>query len=54
MLGNTSICGYPFSIWWRRGELNPRPKIAWQELLRVQVVICIPSSERERTPSRIW
>ena len=27
------------SIWWRRGESNPRPKTLSQELLRAQTVI---------------
>ena len=31
------------SIWWRRGELNPRPKTLPRELLRAQTVVCIPA-----------
>lgn len=30
------------SIWWRRGELNPRPKTLPREPLRAQTVIYIP------------
>ena len=41
-------------LWWSRGESNPCPKATWKELLRVQFVIYIPSSEREQTPYRIW
>lgn len=33
------ICVRPMSIWWRRGELNSRPKTHPQELLRAQTVI---------------
>lgn len=29
-------------LWWRRGELNPRPKTLPQEPLRAQTVIYIP------------
>lgn len=29
-------------FWWRRGELNPRPKTLPQELLRAQTVLSIP------------
>lgn len=32
------ICVRPMSIWWRWGELNPRPKALKQELLRAQQV----------------
>ena len=30
-------------LWWRRGELNPRPKTLPQEPLRAQTVVSIPS-----------
>ncbi len=36
----------PMSIWWRRGELNPRPKALPQELLRAQTILYIPSLRR--------
>ncbi len=42
----------PNLVWWRRGELNPRPKTDQQELLRAQSVIYIPSFAREQTPLR--
>ena len=42
------------SIWWRRGESNPRPKTLQQELLRAQTVICIPAPQREPSHSGAW
>ena len=32
-------CLSPAAAWWRRGELNPRPKTHPRELLRAQTVI---------------
>jgi len=40
--------------WWSWGESNPCPKITWQELLRAQFVISIPSAAREQTRLRPW
>ena len=40
------------SIWWSRGESNPRPKVLPRGLLRAQRVLFIPSSERGRSHSR--
>ena len=42
------------SIWWRRGESNPRPKVLPPEPLRAQRVIYIPLSGRERSHFRVW
>ena len=34
-------------VWWRWGELNPRPKALPQDLLRAQTILCIPLPHRE-------
>ena len=41
-----------YSLWWSRGESNPRPKVLPRGLLRAQRVLFIPSSERGRSHSR--
>lgn len=41
------------SIWWRRGESNPRPKVLPLEPLRAQRVIYIPLPGRGLTHSRV-
>lgn len=41
------------SIWWSRGESNPRPKVHPRGLLRAQRVLFIPSPARGRSHSRV-
>ena len=42
------------AFWWRRGELNPRPKALLQELLRAQTILYIPLPKRGSSHSWAW
>ena len=40
------------SFWWRRGELNPCPKMRMRDLLRAQSVVFIPRSPASNDKGR--